>query len=225
MIFHLLGFTFTFIGVKSRGQDLLGIADDVDVKTGFVTFGTLASKITSCEVILSSLAGIKAQQAPEARDIIWRNVSLPRKTILWRNAVFNAGLIVFGLFWSSMVGLIIDFRNFVWNWGDGRTILNSSLLTTLYNYFVTMILLSIIQLLPILFRLVSNVIIREKSFSEIERRLLSRFFSFQVIIMIYVTMAHVCHMHRTYPSTHLFFFLCCLTTTITTHFLPLNTRF
>ncbi len=178
-MFHIMGFTLTFIGIKSCGQDLMGNRDDVDVKTGFVTFRTLASKIIACEVIISNFAGIIVGHAPEARDIIWRNVCLPRKTILWRNVVFNTCLFVFGLFWSSMVGLIINFRNFLWDWGGG-SVFPEYLQTLFFNYFVTLILLSIIQLLPILFRVVSYNFIREKSSSEIERRLLSRFFSFQV---------------------------------------------
>ncbi len=183
MIGKILGYAITFVGIKISSKHFLGIGGDLYMRTGFVTFQTLVSKITACEAILSN-RGFLVSHAPEARDILWNNVSVPRKTIMWRNMVFNIALCVFGLFWSSMVGLIINFRDYLWeSLGSGSTRVYLYIRGIFYNYFVTVILLSIIQLLPLLFRLISRKLIWEKSVSEVERRLVSRFFSFQVIMI------------------------------------------
>ncbi len=179
VIGKMLGYIITTIGVRVRSKHLQGFGEDIYVKTGFLTFRHLASKLAACEVVLSNQGGFNLSHAPEARDILWKNVSFPRKTILWRNRVFNGALIVFALFWSSMVGLLIEFRDYLYDY-NGDVLSNPFIRNLFYNYFVTVALLGIIQLLPLLFRLASHTIIKEKSLSEIERRLLSRFFSFQV---------------------------------------------
>ncbi len=179
MLGKILGYAITTVGIKLGEKHFLRIAKDLHTKTGFVTFQTLVSNVTACQVILSN-QGFLLSHAPEARDILWDNVAVPTKTIMWRNAIFNVVLCVFALFWSSMVGLIISFRDYLWSHLSDPQIDQSFVMALIYNYFVTGILLAIIQLLPIIFRFVSKKFIREKSNSEVERRLISRFFFFQV---------------------------------------------
>ncbi len=185
VIGKILGYAIIFVGKKISNKDFLGIERDLNMRTGFVTFQTLVSKITACEVTLSN-RGFLVSHAPEARDILWSNVAVPRQTIKLRNRVFNIALCVFGLFWSTMVRVIISFRDYIWE-SLSESGMNPRIKVLFYNYFVTVILLGFIQLLPLLFRFVSQKFIREKSLSEIERRLLSRFFSFQVMMVCLIS--------------------------------------
>eukprot|EP00931_Biecheleriopsis_adriatica_P033948 TRINITY_DN19665_c0_g1_i1.p1 TRINITY_DN19665_c0_g1~~TRINITY_DN19665_c0_g1_i1.p1 ORF type:complete len:824 (+),score=133.08 TRINITY_DN19665_c0_g1_i1:236-2473(+) len=105
-------------GLRSVQRALEQNTLDVEMpaaSTGFVTFNSLVDRqIALNQVNLfrgegNTTAWVRdwlVKPAPEAKDIVWRNVSIPQTLVQWRSLLFNI-LCIFGvIFWSTPLVLI-----------------------------------------------------------------------------------------------------------------------
>jgi hypothetical protein len=84
-------------------------------KTSSTAFVTLKSRVAECsshQMFLSHLHySMHVKSAPNPKDCIWENISIPPKQIAMRRTIADFTLIVGAVFWSIVVGFITAIAN------------------------------------------------------------------------------------------------------------------
>jgi hypothetical protein len=155
------------------------LAMDSRPGTGFVTFKNLRSRASACQLLLTdAVQSFEVSQAKESRDIVWSNVTVNASQIRFRNFALNMMLLIFVFLWFPLVTALLNLQKLILHeWKDAT---DTGLRDFFGQYFVTLLLLIVISILPLIFRALSYLYVKEKSMSHVELRLVLRFFSFQV---------------------------------------------
>jgi hypothetical protein len=160
--------------------------------TGFVTFLDLTSVTCAATTPLTSKPQIlDVSVAPEPRDIIWANAHVSAKTRARNEKVANFFLFVGVFLWIFPLAAIQAFAKadniaripgmeWILTSGDG------SVSRFVNGYLPVVALLCLILILPVIFELVARKYERRKTYSDVQRSMLGRYFYFQ-IINIYIS--------------------------------------
>lgn len=132
-------------------------------KTSSTAFVTLTSRVAAsscCQMLLShEFFRMEIRSAPNPKDIIWDNVSIPQSQIELRKKIADSTLVVGALFWSIVVGCITTFSNLD-SIAQEATWLNYYKNTTAYillnEYLAVAILLILLNILPAIFDMIAR---------------------------------------------------------------------
>ena len=154
--------------------------------TAFVTFKTRKSFISSIGLLLSYKdSNLIVNPAPNPKDIIYENISIPYRQILTRSFISNIIIFLGLLFWSFVVGFIATISNleFISNI-NFLTFLQKYNNTTVYiflnNYLALLILLILLTILPFIFDIIARNYEGLKLESEIQNTIMNRYFYYQL---------------------------------------------
>jgi hypothetical protein len=141
--------------------------------TAFVTFESLASATCVCQVLLTQRADtMTARPAPEPRDILWVNVSVPAKQVKLRRILTGALFSLGAIFWAIPVTAVSA--------AASLPLGSCWFYSLLSGYLPVLALLGLINLLPMLFAFVAVSYEGSKSVGEVEQSVLRRFFNYQL---------------------------------------------
>lgn len=154
--------------------------------TAFITFKTRKSFISSIGLLLSYKdSNLIINPAPNPKDIIYENISIPYRQILTRSFISNIIIFLGLLFWSFVVGFIATISNleFISNIYF-LTFLQKYNNTTVYiflnNYLALLILLILLTILPFIFDIIARNYEGLKLESEIQNTIMNRYFYYQL---------------------------------------------
>lgn len=178
----------TVVSKASNRVKLLTVGSTVSsTSTSSTAFVTLTSRVASCnahQLLLSHrYPHMSLQSAPDPRDIIWCNNSIPNKQINIRikitTLILNLGI----LFWSVIVTFITTFGN-LQSLSEAipalQFYLNTSFYQVLNSYIASQILLIFLGLLPGIFDFICRYYEGVKLESEIQSSVLRTYFSYQL---------------------------------------------
>lgn len=152
--------------------------------TGFITFNSRVAASCASQMLLSQRYYlIQIKSAPNPKDIIWDNVSIPQQQINIRHRIADNTLIVGALFWSFVVGFITTIANLdslsqQYTWIQVYS--NTTFYKFLNSYLAVGILLILLSLLPLIFDIIARNYEGLKLESEIQNSILSRYFYYQL---------------------------------------------
>jgi hypothetical protein len=152
--------------------------------TGFVTMKTRVARSSAFQMLLShSHFTMKVTPAPNPKEIIWENVSIPLQQVKVRRAIANAIFIIGAIFWSVIVGAITAIANMdslaqEYTWLQKYQ--DRLWFQLLNNYLAVGLLLLLLALLPILFNLAARSYEGTKLESEVQNSIMTRYFYYQV---------------------------------------------
>eukprot|EP00980_Cylindrotheca_fusiformis_P026200 scaffold15514_cov129-Cylindrotheca_fusiformis.AAC.8 len=189
-----LGLDFVVSGFKFANSQLdhamAGVVGATMSSTGFVTFLDLTSVTCAATTPLTSKPQIlDVSVAPEPRDIIWANAHVPAKTRARNERVVNFLLVLGLFFWIIPLSLIQAFANAE---SIGRIpgmewVQHSGSVSSFVNgYLPVVALLCLILILPVIFKILAVNFERRKTYSDVQRSMLGRYFYYQVF-NIYIT--------------------------------------
>lgn len=154
--------------------------------TGFVTFNNLVGVTMAAKLPLSHDPDvIKTEIAPDPRDIIWANAHVNESYSRGREFTANVCTGLGALLWSTIVAGIQTISNidhlatvpglsWLQDLGGGQ-------LTTFVNgYLPVVALLTIIGILPSLFKKIAYTFESRKTQSDVQNSILGRYFYYQV---------------------------------------------
>jgi hypothetical protein len=151
---------------------------------GFVTFRHKASQGVALQCQLTERPGIfRLSDAPGRADIIWRNITRSRREGRHREFLVSSLLVLGAVFWSVLVGYVIDARN--------NLILNSSTLQSwvtenafahaiFVDLFPSLLLLILIASLGPLLLVVALFYEGVPTHSEVQARIFPRLIGYHV---------------------------------------------
>jgi hypothetical protein len=152
--------------------------------TAFITFKTRLSSCCCQQMLLShEHYMIEVTPAPNPKDVIWQNVSIPSKQIEIRKRISNSTLIVGAFFWSIVVAFISAVSNLESISQEIPSLQeysNTEIYQFLNNYLAVGILLILLALLPFVFDFISRNYEGVKLESEIQNSIMSRYFYYQL---------------------------------------------
>jgi hypothetical protein len=152
--------------------------------TAFITFRSRMSKAISYQMLLSHKYYLMSvNMAPNPKDLIWANVSIPVSQIDARRRVADSTLILGALFWSAIVASINGFSNLDALSSDVEWIQrhqDSAVYKIFNQYMAVLILLILLVLLPLIFDQISRHYEGLKLESEIQNSIMSRYFYYQL---------------------------------------------
>ena len=156
-------------------------------KTSTTAFVTLKSRVASssaCQMLLShEYFTMIVRPAPNPKDIIWDNVSIPHRQVTSRSSIADAVLIVGALFWSAVVGFITAWSNLE-SISKKLTWLQAYQGTEVYRFLNTYLalglLLILLAILPFIFDLIARSYEGMKLESEIQNVIMTRYFYYQL---------------------------------------------
>ena len=126
--------------------------DIVDCSNGFVEFETRAAKQCALQVELSGQASyFSTKQAPDPRDLIWRNMTAKRRTISRSHYAVQLILFIVILFWSALVGLIGSVESAVNEWAEQNNVQVKFLTGFIAGYLPVLLLMILMAIIPSLF--------------------------------------------------------------------------
>jgi hypothetical protein len=152
--------------------------------TAFVTFKTRVAKGSASQVLLSHKHfEMVVKSAPNPRDIIWDNITIPQHQIKMRDFISNLTLSVGAIFWSLVVGFITAISNMdslaqQYTWLQKYQ--NTFLYALLNNYLAMGLLLALLALLPYIFDMIARTYEGLKLESEIQNSIMTRYFYYQL---------------------------------------------
>lgn len=121
--------------------------------------------------------------APNPKDCVWENISVPQKQISMRRTIADGFFIIGAVFWSIVVGFIAAISNlesltkdFPWL----NTYRNTIIYEVLNDYLAVALLLILLSVLPIVFDLVARSYEGLKLESEIQNSIMTRYFYYQL---------------------------------------------
>jgi len=160
--------------------------------TGFVTFLDLTSVSCAASVPLTHKPNVlEVSVAPEPRDIRWSSANIPEKVIQRRINNTNILLALGVLLWSIPLAAIQAFATakqlaqipglgWILHEQDGQ-------LTAIINAYLPVVaLLGLIVILPIIFQWIAVNYEHRKTYSEVQRSILFRYFYYQ-LANVYIT--------------------------------------
>lgn len=165
--------------------------------TGVVTFCDPGTAADVAQVALTSEPlGLESSQAPPRRDLVWRNVGIPVSAIEWRQQVADLGLWFIAFLFTPLVSLIQALSNldeiaklvpplrpFI---EEDRYEYARSLAT---GYIPVVALLGLLALVPIGLQFIAVQYVGHKSYSAVQRYVLSRNLYFQLLSIFVTTLA------------------------------------
>jgi hypothetical protein len=158
--------------------------------TGFVTFLDLTSVTCAATTPLTSKPQIlDVSVAPEPRDIIWANAHVSDKTRARNERIANFLLVVGLFFWIIPLSLIQAFAKaeYIGRIPGMEWVLHSGSVSSFVNgYLPVVALLCLILILPVIFKVLAVNYERRKTYSDVQRSMLGRYFYYQVF-NIYIT--------------------------------------
>jgi hypothetical protein len=169
----------------TRALELLTIGAYYKISTtAFVTFKSRVAKCSSQQMLLShDHYMMDVLPAPNPKDIIWENVSIPQQQIKMRTSISDGTLVVGALFWSIVVAFISAVSNLE-SISQEIPALQEYSNTEIYkffnNYLAIVVLLILLSLLPFLFDFISRSYEGLKFESEIQNSIMTRYFYYQL---------------------------------------------
>lgn len=154
--------------------------------TAFVTLKSRVSTNLSHQMLLSHEHNVlQVVAAPNPKDIIVDNISLPRRQINTRIYIADGVLIVGAIFWSFVVGFIATISNLEtiskergWEWLQSYN--KTTIFIFLNNYLALGLLLVLLATLPVLFDIIARNYEGLKLESEIQNSIMNRYFYYQL---------------------------------------------
>lgn len=162
--------------------------------TAFVTLRSAAHCAEAKQVLLTHAAGWKVVEAPETRDLIWPNVSIPFGQIHSRNRLAVTACFVCFVFWSVPVGLIQTWANIAtlqkW-WPSIGNLQDWSPLafSLLTSWLPVLALMGLQAALPYLFEASAAGFEGHKAKSTVQRIVLNRCFAYQLASVYVINMS------------------------------------
>ncbi|CAK8997691.1 unnamed protein product [Durusdinium trenchii] len=159
--------------------------------TGFVTFQLVQTRVMAEQVLPSHRSNWHIRSAPEARDLVWSNASMPFKLISARNVVSQCVCLLGVLFWSVPVSTIQVWANEPTLRKFFPTLFEIShsscklCSTFLLKYVPVVTLILLLALLPIIFEAMTRRYERQKVKSDIHRIVLNRYMAY-LLATLYV---------------------------------------
>jgi hypothetical protein len=152
--------------------------------TAFVTFKSRVSACSSYQMLLShDHYTIEVKPAPNPKDIIWENVSVPQRQITWRKAIATCMIFLGAVFWSIAVSFVTAISNLD-SFSERFPIIKRYSSTAVYrflnNYMAIGLLLMLLNSLPLIFDFISRRYERIKLESEIQNLIMDRYFKYQL---------------------------------------------
>lgn len=152
--------------------------------TAFVTFKSRVSACSSYQMLLShDHSAIDVKSAPNPKDLIWENVSVPQKQIIARKFISSVMITLGVLFWSIVVyfvTLISTLDTFSEKFPVIKRYSSTDVYRFLNNYMSIGLLLVLLNSLPLIFDFISRHYERIKLESEIQNSVMDRYFNYQV---------------------------------------------
>ncbi len=152
--------------------------------TAFVTFNSRVSVCSSQQMLLShEHYAIEIKQAPNPKDILWENVSIPQRQINMRKSIADSTLIVGALFWSMVVTFITAVSNLEsisQEFPQIQAYSDTTVYKFLNNYLAIGVLLILLAILPAIFDFISRHYEGVKLESEIQNSIMTRYFYYQL---------------------------------------------
>ena len=147
--------------------------------TAFVTFRRPTAKVLAKTALLSPRPfAMRAEEAPEPRDVIWENVYQHIDSVKRRQWMVNGLVVALMLFWTTITGFCANATKLVDLLGYNP---RSALARGVASILPVVFLLSILNLLPLIFQVIGRFYERLKSHSEVDLSVVDRFFRFQFI--------------------------------------------
>ena len=152
--------------------------------TAFVTLKSRGAKSSAHQMFLSHVHySMVVKSAPNPKDCIWENISIPARQIEMRKTIADCCFIVGAVFWSIVVGFITAFANFEslskeLPWLDAYR--NTATYDILNQYLAVGVLLILLSLLPFLFDMIARSYEGRKLESEIQNSIMTRYFYYQL---------------------------------------------
>ena len=152
--------------------------------TAFVTFTSRIATASAYQMLLShEFFAMKIRSAPNPKDIIWNNVSIPDSQTSLRQSISGYTIGVGAIFWSIVVGFIAAISNLD-SLADEYSWINEYKDTWAYNllnqYLAVLLLLILLTLLPFVFDMIARSYEGMKLESEIQNSIQTRYFHYQV---------------------------------------------
>ena len=160
-VIRQLEYIFGNDGEDEDGDDATGDALEVivDCSNGFVEFETRAAKQCALQVELSGQASyFSTKQAPDPRDLIWRNMTANRKTISRSQYAVQIILFVGILFWSALVGLIGSIESAVNEWAEKNDVEVEFLTGFIAGYLPVLLLMILMAIIPSIFTFLGELL-------------------------------------------------------------------
>ncbi|CAM9820296.1 unnamed protein product [Pylaiella littoralis] len=175
-------------------QSVVEVADAVKVLTkaggmsgtGFVTFKCLSGRAYAVSTLVTNRPEVfNITPAPEPRDIVWKNVTNHVIHVQNRKRVVNCSLAVGIIFWSAVVSSIqtlskVDTIAKVFPFVKEAADKDEFLTSLLEAYLPVSILLVIINWLYFALKWMALHLEGYKTYSEVERAVMSRYFFFHL---------------------------------------------
>ena len=152
--------------------------------TAFVTLKSRGAKSSAHQMFLSHVHySMVVKSAPNPKDCIWENISIPARQIEMRKTIADCCFIVGAVFWSIVVGFITAVANFEslskeLPWLDAYR--NTATYDILNQYLAVGVLLILLSLLPFLFDMIARSYEGRKLESEIQNSIMTRYFYYQL---------------------------------------------
>jgi hypothetical protein len=148
--------------------------------TAFVTFRHRVPKAASQQMFLShTYQTLKVKSAPSPKDLIWENVSIPEPQIQVRKSLADIYVVIGALFWSVFVASITALTSLD---SISQSIPSLQAYSDYFfyqfmnTYLAIGILLIVLTCLPFLFDFISRSYEGQKTESEIQGLVLTRYF-------------------------------------------------
>lgn len=152
--------------------------------TAFITFKSRVAKAAAHQMLLShEFFTMEVKSAPNPKDILWDNVSLPQEQISMRSTIADSAVLMGALFWSIVVGFISACSNLE-SLSKQLTWLQEYQDTEFYSflneYLALGILLILLAILPAIFDIIARSYEGMKLESEIQNSIMTRYFYYQL---------------------------------------------
>jgi Calcium-dependent channel, 7TM region, putative phosphate/Late exocytosis, associated with Golgi transport/Cytosolic domain of 10TM putative phosphate transporter len=152
--------------------------------TAFVTLKSRVAKSSAHQMFLSHVHySMVVKSAPNPKDCIWENISIPARQIEMRKTIADCCLIVGAVFWSIVVGFITTIANLEslskeLPWLNAYR--NTAIYDVLNQYLAVGVLLILLSILPFLFDVIARSYEGRKLESEIQNSIMTRYFYYQL---------------------------------------------
>ena len=132
--------------------------DESGCGNGFVEFKTRAAKQAALQVELCGQASyFSTKQAPDPRDLIWRNMTAKRRTIGRSHSAVQLILFIGILFWSALVGLIGSVESAVNEWAEQNNVRVKFLTGFIAGYLPVLLLMILMAIIPSIFTMLGEL--------------------------------------------------------------------
>ena len=171
---------FATIG-EGFGELVVGIGEGRG-STGIVTFKTLAAASSAKQLLLTNIAFALSpvSQAPDPRDIIWKNIAMPYAAKKNKEETLGYGAVLGALFgwlplitWCQLLGNLDRYKLGRWA--------NSEWANTVQSQLPAIIQVIVVGLLPMVLEYLAINFEQRKTHSDVQKATLSRHFYYQMV--------------------------------------------